>query len=374
MQYRQWGQTSQTLSVFSLGTMRYLEVRDAALEVIESALALGVNHLETAQAYGESELILAQALRTTISRDEIYITTKLLPVPDSQQFAASLDHSLQRLGVDSIDNLAIHGINTAEHLAWAVEYCLPVLETAQAAGKIGAIGFSTHGDLALICQALETRKFAFVNLHYNYFFQRNAPAIQLAQQLNMGVFIISPADKGGLLYQPPPQLLELCHPIHPLHLNYRFLLSQPGITTLSFGPARPDEVAFPLEVAEQTMPLTETEQAIFQRLEDQLHTTLGREQCHQCYACLPCPEEIAIPEILRLRNLTVGLGMQDYGTYRYQMLEKAGHWFPGRQGARCTDCGDCLPRCPSQLDIPALLRDAHAQLRGPGRRRLWETD
>lgn len=374
MQYRQWGQTQQTLSVFSLGTMRYLADSVAALAIIKSAVNLGVNHIETAQAYGDSELILAQGLRTILNRQDIYITTKLLPAPNAQEFAVSLDRSLQRLGVDYIDNLAIHGINTAKHLAWALEFCLPVLESAQVAGKIGAIGFSTHGSLELICQALETRKFAFVNLHYNYFFQRNAPAIQLAQALNMGVFIISPADKGGLLYQPSPQLLELCHPFHPLHLNYRFLLNQPAITTLSFGPAHPDEVPFPLAVADQTGPLTETEQKIFQRIESHLETTLGRDYCHQCYACLPCPEEIAIPEILRLRNLTVGLGMQEYGTYRYEMLEKAGHWFPGRQGGRCTDCGDCLPRCPSQLKIPALLRETHVQLQGAGRRRLWETD
>ncbi|AFY59524.1 aldo/keto reductase [Synechococcus sp. PCC 6312] len=374
MQYRQWGQTQQTLSVFSLGTMRYLDDSVAALAVIKTALDFGVNHIETAQAYGDSELILAQALKISINRQDVYLTTKLLPVPHAVQFAASLDRSFQRLGVDYIDNLAIHGINTSEHLAWALEFCLPVLEIAQRAGKIGAIGFSTHGSLELICQAIETRKFAFVNLHYNYFFQRNAAAIQLAQQRHMGVFMISPADKGGLLYQPSPQLIELCHPFHPLHLNYRFLLSQPAITTLSFGPARPDEVPFPLEVADQTTPLTDLEQEIFQRIEDHLQTTLGLEHCHQCYACLPCPEEIAIPEILRLRNLTVGLGMQDYGAYRYQMLEKAGHWFPGRPGARCTDCGDCLPRCPSQLNIPALLRDTHAQLRGPGRRRLWQTD
>ncbi|MDS3862260.1 aldo/keto reductase [Thermosynechococcaceae cyanobacterium BACA0444] len=372
MQYRQWGQTQQTLSVFSLGTMRYLADQAAALAVIKTALDFGANHIETAQAYGDSELILAQTLQTTINRQDIYITTKLLPVPNAQEFAARLDRSLQRLGVDYIDNVAIHGINTPEHLAWALEFCLPVLETAQAVGKIGAIGFSTHGSLALICQAIESRKFAFVNLHYNYFFQRHAPAIQLAQAFNMGVFIISPADKGGLLYQPSPQLRELCHPIHPLHLTYRFLLSQPGITTLSFGPAGPDEVPFPLEVADQTHPLTDAEKAAFWRIEDHLQATLGLERCHQCQACLPCPEEIAIPEILRLRNLTVGLGMEEYGTYRYQMLEKAGHWFPGRQGARCTDCGDCLPRCPSQLNIPALLRETHSQLRGPGRRRLWE--
>jgi uncharacterized protein len=64
--------------------------------------------------------------------------------------------------------------------------------------------------------------------------------------------------------------------------------------------------------------------------------------------------------------------MSEYGSYRYTMLENAGHWFPGNKGNRCTDCGDCLPRCPEQLNIPALLADAHQKLHGSPRRRLWE--
>jgi predicted aldo/keto reductase-like oxidoreductase len=87
---------------------------------------------------------------------------------------------------------------------------------------------------------------------------------------------------------------------------------------------------------------------------------------------LPCPERINIPEVLRLRNLAIAYDMTQYGQYRYRMFENAGHWFPGTKGDRCTDCGDCLPRCPEELNIPALLRDTHEKLNGPARRRLWE--
>ncbi|MFM7613588.1 MAG: aldo/keto reductase, partial [Synechococcales cyanobacterium] len=76
-------------------------------------------------------------------------------------------------------------------------------------------------------------------------------------------------------------------------------------------------------------------------------------------------------EVLRLRNLTVAFDMNQYGQYRYQMFEQAGHWFPGRKASACTACGDCLPRCPEHLNIPDLLNDTHQRLQGQGRRRLW---
>ena len=113
-------------------------------------------------------------------------------------------------------------------------------------GKVKHIGFSTHGSLDLIKAAIATNLFEFVSLHYYYFYQRNAAALELAKANDLGVFIISPADKGGLLYTPPQKLIDLCYPLTPLEFNYRFLLSNPGITTLSVGAANADELIEPL--------------------------------------------------------------------------------------------------------------------------------
>ena len=374
MRTRRFGKTNLDLSVFSLGTMRCLASPQTARKTIAKAIALGINHLETAPAYGQSELYLGQAVKDlAVTRQEIYLTTKLSPTLDRRQMSLAIDRSLARLQVDYIDCLAIHGINTRSHLAAVTDPngCMAAIQAAIAQGKIKHLGFSTHGSLDLIVAAIDTDLFEFVNLHYYYFFQRNQKAIALAAAKDMGVFIISPADKGGQLYTPPPKLVELCAPLSPLILNYRFLLSDPRITTLSVGAATPEELITPLEVADNDLPLTEGEKVIFDRLETQLKTSLNTDLCSQCYQCLPCPETINIPEILRLRNLTLAYQMQDYGQYRYGMLENAGHWFWGNKGNKCTECGDCLPRCPEKLDIPNLLEDAHQRLQGKQRRRLW---
>ncbi|WP_319418645.1 aldo/keto reductase [Pleurocapsa sp. FMAR1] len=373
MRQRWFGKTKLNLSVFSLGTMR-LASPQTSRQTVARAVALGINHLETAKGYGQSEAYLGQALQDlAIPREQIYLTTKLSPTTDKEKIKLEIDESLARLQVDYIDCLAIHGINTWEHLEWAIKPngCLAAIQTAIKQGKIRHLGFSTHGSLDLILAAIETDLFEFVNLHYYYFFQRNAKAIALAAAKDMGIFIISPADKGGKLYTPPQKLAELCSPFTALELNYRFLLSDRRITTLSVGAATPEELVTPLQVADADYSLTKEEKAVFSKLERELETTLATDLCRQCYQCLPCPETINIPEILRLRNLTTAYDMQDYGQYRYRMLENAGHWFPGKKGNNCTDCGDCLPRCPEQLDIPRLLRDTHQQLKGKERRRLW---
>jgi uncharacterized protein len=375
MLYRRFGKTNLSLSVFSLGTMRYLTDAENAFKTIEQALALGINHIETARGYGKSEEYFGLAMKAglPVTRTKLHITTKIPPTDDADTMRRYIDESLGRLKLDYLDCLGIHGLNTWEQWEWvkAKNGCMKAVWEAVADGRVRHVGFSTHGSLEIIKAAINSDFFEFVNLHYYYFFQRNAPAIQLAAEKDMGVFIISPADKGGKLYEPPENLQNLCHPFSPLELNYRFLLSDSRITTLSVGAASPEELIEPLRFADRVGNLTKSEIAVFERLENHQKVTLATEKCSQCYECLPCPENIHIPEVLRLRNLAVAYDMSDYGQYRYAMFENAGHWFPGMKGNRCTDCGDCLPKCPEKLDIPVLLKDTHERLKGRSGRRLW---
>ncbi|MBX2865435.1 MAG: aldo/keto reductase [Leptolyngbyaceae cyanobacterium MAG.088] len=366
MHYRRFGKTELNLSVFSLGTMRCLDNADAMHQVLTAAIAQGINHIETARGYGKSEHYIGQTLGS-FKRSELVLTTKLLPGSNVERL---IDDSLERLSTDYIDCLAIHGVNTPEHLL-QIDDMMPGLTQVIQDGRVRHVGASSHGSLEVVIGAISHPIISFINLHYYFFNQRNAAAIEIAHQQDLGIFIISPADKGGRLYTPPTKLKQLCQPFDPLLLTYRWLFSDPRITTLSVGPAMAAELDWPLQVANQTAPLTEAEQTVLTKLAQAAQSTLGTEQCQQCYECLPCPEAIHIPEVLRLRNLAIAYDMTNFSQYRYGMFERAGDWFPGRKGSRCNDCGDCLPRCPEQLDIPQLLRDTHQRLKGSERRRLW---
>ena len=108
---------------------------------------------------------------------------------------------------------------------------------------MGQVGFSSHGSTTLIEQALASGRFRFCSLHLHLFDPERLPLARSALAQGMGVMAISPADKGGRLYDPPAELLADCAPFHPLELAYRFLLDQ-GISTLTLGAAQPGDLAW----------------------------------------------------------------------------------------------------------------------------------
>jgi len=356
--------------------MRALESPQQMAAVLQAAIAAGINHIETAPAYGPAEAYLGQALAGLAARDpraraELVLTSKVLPGSELAEGQQLLLQCLERLGVPRLHNLAVHGLNRPEHLTWALRGPgSQLLAWALDQGLVEQVGFSSHGNNGLIESALASGRFSFCSLHVHLFDQTRLPLARAALAAGIGVLAISPADKGGRLYDPPPELLADCAPFHPLELAYRFLLDQ-GISTLSLGAAQPSDLAWAAAIQGPSPWLSDAQRQALQHLSAAGSDRLGAERCGQCRACLPCPKAVPIPELLRLRNLAVGHGLQAFAEERYNLIGRAGHWWEEINAAACEGCGDCLPRCPHQLPIPELLADTHRRLAAAPRRRLW---
>ncbi len=393
MQYRRFGRTELQMPVFSCGGMRYQykwkdvppqEIpakNQANLEAtIRRSIEVGIYHIETARGYGTSEMQLGNIL-PKFPRDKIIVQTKVSPNADPKEFRRKFNQSLAFLKLDYVDLLGLHGINTPEILNYCIRPggCLDEARKFQQQGKVRFIGFSTHGATETIIDAIETGQFDYVNLHWYYINQFNWPAIEAAKRQDMGVFIISPSDKGGKLYDPPQKLVELCQPLSPMVFNDLFCLSRSQVHTLSLGAARPSDFDEHLKVLPLLDKADEILPPILERLEREAIAILGENWYKTWYLGLPTPEQtpnnINIRTILWLRNLTLAYNLKDFAKGRYSLLGNGGHWFPGNKAADLStlDLTQCLTNSPHAAIIPDLLLDTDRRLGGQQVKRLSQS-
>ena len=393
MLYRRFGRTGLRMPVLSCGGMRFqhkwqdMPLAEIPAEgqanveaVVRRSLELGINHIETARGYGSSERQLGVVLPALL-REAMIVQTKVAPTKDPAEFTKHVEESLVRLRLGYLDLLGIHGINNDETLEWAIGGpdggCLAAARALQKRGLVKHVGFSTHGPTRVILEAIRHERdggFDYVNLHWYWIYQKNWPAIEEATRRDMGVFIISPADKGGKLYEPPEKLVKLCAPWHPLVFNAVFCLSRPEVHSLSIGPARPSDFDVALGALEHVgaaggTPALPTVEAIGRRLEAAYAAAVPAE-LRDPFA-LNLPEPAAAPGgmnmavMLWLRNLVKAFDMQAYGEMRYNLLGNGGHWFPGLNAAEVEklDLSEVGRVCGLGAErLRGLLKETHEML------------
>ncbi len=373
MEYRRFGKTNKQISVITLGGMRFkhgwdeprneiaTDTLNECTQTVRQAFEAGINHIETAYGYVKSEPVYGKVLNEElkIPRNSYHLMTKGNPLTASDM-RTMVEQQLRDLKTDYFDFYGWHGINNFDLLGQSCKTGGPVetLLRLKEEGVIKHVGFSTHAPLEVILETLETGLFEFVNLHYYYFYQQNRAAVELAQKKDIGVFIISPNDKGGQLYAAPKKIKEATAPLTPIQWNARFCLQSPAVQTLSFGITETSH----FEEMRGIFPTnwSEKEQNIKKELDNFLQT--DEYAGYDGHDMVNDPSGINIPAVLRLRTLWRCYNMKDYGKYRYNLFQVKDHWFPGLLATDENIAKIDFSKVPADIPLKKMLAETHREL------------
>ena len=335
MQYTTLGKTDLKVSRLGFGGIPIQKVDAATTRaLIEKMVAHGMNFIDSARGYTVSEAFLGEALEGY--RDKFILATKSMAVT-KEAMASDIETSLKNFRTDYIDLYQIHN-PSAENFEKIIAPggALEALLEAKEAGKIGHIGFTTHTtplfEKALACDWVETIMFP-----YNLVETQGEDLMRQCTKKNIGFIVMKPLA-GGAIEDPA--------------LALRFICANPDATIVIPGMYDVKEIDINLAAAEDDSPLTEAELAKI----EEIRSTLGSNFCRRCNYCQPCSAGIGISAIFILQGYYDRYGLQDWAKGRYDAL-------PVKASA-CIDCGVCEPRCPYNLPIREMLKDAASKFEG----------
>ncbi|MFN2132223.1 MAG: aldo/keto reductase [Anaerolineae bacterium] len=393
MQYRNMGSLDWQVSALGYGCMRLPTRRlnrlrvaaDEAIRIIRRGIDLGINYVDTAWPYhlGDSERILGQALQDGY-RERVHLATKLptFMVRKTEDFDHYLDTQLERLQTDHVDVYLFHHLTAGAFEKVVRLGLIEKMEEARAQGRIRHVGFSFHDTLPVFREIVDAYAWDVVQIQYNYMdtaIQATTEGLAYAHEKGMAVVIMEPL-KGGALANPPAEALEVMRSgvpnrtagngRTPVDWALQFLWNRPEVSVVLSGMGSQQMVEENCASAARSGvgSLSVPEEAVIARLAA-IYRRKTLVPCTACGYCMPCPAGVYIPEnfaILNNVSMAEGRLSRWRARRRYRRLagskEEVDKERPNGNASLCVQCGQCLDKCPQQIDIPTELAKAHAIL------------
>lgn len=329
MEYITLGKTGLQISKLGFGGIPIQRV-DAAKtkELIQKMVEKGINYIDTARGYTVSEAYLGEALEGY--RDKFVLATKSM-ARTKEAMAADIETSLKNLRTDYIDIYQVHNPSLEQlEQVMAPGGALEALIEAKAAGKIGHIGLTGHlielFEKAVNLDWVETFMFP-----YNIVERQGEELMRKCTERNIGFIVMKPLAGGA---------------IEDADLALRFICANPDVSVVIPGMYDLKEIDMNLAAVENDAPLTEDELSKMDAIREQL----GSNFCRRCNYCQPCTAGINISGVFLFQGYLDRYGLEDWAKDRY-------HALPVKASA-CIGCGACEPRCPYNLPIREMLKDA----------------
>jgi predicted aldo/keto reductase-like oxidoreductase len=344
MQYRRLGRTGFDVSALGLGCVPIGSSETGyGVRIIRRALELGVNYIDVARNYWDSEIKLGIAL--TGKREKVFLSTKT-SAKTKEAAWRGIRESLERLQTGYLDNCHLHALKNTEDIEKRLcsGGALEALIEAREKGLIRYIGCTSHRSDVLI-EAIKRFDFDIILVPMNVVEREPLKElIPLCNSRGIAVTIMKPLATGLL----------------PASLALKWLINQPistvvpGVTTLEEA-----EEDFMLNHMQDISLTTEEKRQV-----DQLAESLDHVRCRICAECEPCPKKIPIANLLGSDVI-----FDHYRTMGPQTFEQF-PWSRERmsnsiakieeevsQIRSCDGCGMCEERCPHGLQIVTMLRN-----------------
>lgn len=376
MQYRSMTKDKLNISQLGFGCMRFPTVEEnssiidkgLSTDMIHYAIDNGLNYIDTAYPYhqGNSEKFVGEAL-TGGYREKVYLATKMPSwlIEDYSDFEKYLDEQLRNLQTTFIDFYLLHALSKDRFDKLKSLKVFDFLEDAKRKGKIKYGGFSFHDELHVFKEIIDSYDWDFCQIQLNYMdrsYQAGLEGMKYAKEKDISVVIMEPI-KGGKLAKASNEIQAIWNSSDkgssPSEWALRWLYNLPDVSVVLSGMSTIDQVVENVNTAcdATSNSLSQKELDLIDKV-TKIYEKNIKVRCTACEYCLPCPQDVSIPDIFALYNNIYVYGEEKESKESYKkMIELE------KDVSKCVECGACQSVCPQFLEIIDFLKDADKILR-----------